>query len=133
MSMYTTMLNENAQISQNPFQLELMACYALKSDWNECVKYAELLRARRQQSAIATYILAMFKYVLSEQTFDPHLKEEASDLMKYIHHILINLIMCCAFDIGLSPGYESETLVRLLPRRRWRLLTQRNTSETASS
>ena len=127
------MLIHDERLYLDPFQTELVGCYALKAQWNQCIKYAEELRVRSQHSpACATYTLAIFKYVLSEETDDQELKREVSALLEYMIKQII-IIILNEFYVELYPRSESDTLGRLLPRRRWPSLTQRSISETMSS
>ena len=72
---------KKSELADDPFQLELMFCYALKCQWKECIRYAEVLRNRSAHTpALATYCEAMFRYVQSEDDSDQEMKLLASEL-----------------------------------------------------
>ena len=72
--------------------MELMFSYGLKCQWDECVKYAELLSLEsRHTPACATYAEAMFRYVLSQDLSDEGMKETATKLFALVIHKIFYL------------------------------------------
>ena len=69
---------------------QLMFLYALKCEWTEAIKYAELVRKETTHSpTVTTYCEAVFLFVKSRQTNDQELKRKASELMKSVISLII--------------------------------------------
>lgn len=80
---------------------ELLWSYALKCDWDQCIKYSELLRQlTRHSPVICTYCEGVFRYFKSYETNDKKLKAEATELFKLLKTIknliyIFKLILFC--------------------------------------
>ena len=62
---------------------ELLWCFTVKRDWDQCIRFAELLRKHTMHSpAITTYLEAVFRYVKAVEVNDEQLKEEATKLFE---------------------------------------------------
>ncbi|XP_054160184.1 tetratricopeptide repeat protein 39A-like [Oppia nitens] len=72
-------------VTHKLFHIELSFSYALKCQWDECIKYAELVRQQAIHSpAIITYILAIFKFAKAVDDNDQQMKKEANQLFESI-------------------------------------------------
>ncbi|CAG2182075.1 unnamed protein product, partial [Oppiella nova] len=62
---------------------ELMFSHALKSEWDECIKYAELVRKGTEHSpTYTTYAEAVFRYVKCIEAMDVQQKQIVTKLME---------------------------------------------------
>ena len=81
--MFTELLNNNYGRAHKVFYIELMFCHALNCNWNETIKYAELIRKNTGHSpALTTYVEAAFRYVKSIDDNDVAMKAKATELFK---------------------------------------------------
>jgi hypothetical protein len=82
---YNELLINDFEKTSKIFQLELMWCHAIKCEWDQCIKYAQLLRQRALHSpALSTYLEAVFRYIKSVDDCDDNIKEEASKLFQFV-------------------------------------------------
>ena len=78
-------MNRTPERVAHSFKLEVMFCYALKCQWDECIKYAEALREQTKHSpACATYAEAVFRYIRSQELSDEDMKETATKLFALV-------------------------------------------------
>ncbi len=76
-------LKNDYKIFHKLSHFELMWCYAFRCDWDQCIKYSQLLRKFAFQSpVIVSYFEAVFKYTKSVETYDLELKGEATKLFR---------------------------------------------------
>ena len=81
--MFSELMDNNYYRAHKVFHFELMFCYALKCEWKECIRYAELVRKGTEHSpTYTTYAEAVFRYVKSIEDNDVALKQSASKLME---------------------------------------------------
>ena len=81
------MYNQILMTSQITFlrfvYFELMWCYALVGDWDQCIIYAEKFRTGSLFSpAMATYAEAVFRYTKAVETDDSDEKHKATKLFE---------------------------------------------------
>jgi len=85
--LYTKAINEyNFSKANKWFHFELMFSHALRCEWSECIKYAELIRlGSRHSPAYTTYCEAIFRYVKSVEDNDESELERAVQLLQYVY------------------------------------------------
>jgi len=85
---YNDLLNVDLEKSHKVFHFELLWCHALKCEWDQCIKYAQLLRKQSLHSpACATYLEAVFLYIKSVDHCNDNFKEEATKLFEFVNFL----------------------------------------------
>ncbi len=85
---YNQLLKVDSEKTHKAFHFELLWCHLLKCEWDQGIKYAELLRKQTLHSpACTTYFEAVFRYIKSVDECDDNYKEEATKLFEFVHII----------------------------------------------
>jgi hypothetical protein len=116
---YNKIIDLDKEMFHKAAHWELMWCFAVKCDWDQCIRYAKLLNEHTLHSpAITTYLDAVFRYVKGVEDNDERLKEEATNLFelsfkKKIFSIIF--ILCCDQKMHISLPFTSEICFILVP------------------
>lgn len=93
MKMFSDLLINTPAFAHKVLHLELMFSNALKSNWDEAIKYAELLRNGTVHSpAMATYAEAILRYAKGCEENDGAQKQKATQLLKYVIRIVSMIV-----------------------------------------
>jgi hypothetical protein len=80
---YKHLMIPKIKIFHKVSHFELMMTYALRSDWDQCIKYSRLLRRLTLHSPpLFTYCEAIFRYLKSVETNNQKQRERANQLFK---------------------------------------------------
>ena len=81
--LYLRLLNDPHVTPKRFIYMELTWSYALQSNWDSCIEYAEKFRTGSLYTpAIATYMEAIFRYAKSTENDDQDEKQKATELFQ---------------------------------------------------
>lgn len=67
----------NLAIAYKAFYFELIWCYAIKCDWDNCIRCAETIRHSKHSPVCMAFLNAVFRYVKGVDTNDQKLLDQA--------------------------------------------------------
>lgn len=90
---YKAVIEKENEMFHKVSHWELMWTFAVQRNWDECIKYAQLLREKTSHSpAIVTYLEGVFRYVKAKTTNDAKLLDEASALFETVPTLRIRYL-----------------------------------------
>ena len=68
----------NLSIAYKAFYFELIWCYAINLDWDNCIRCAENIRSSKHSPVCTAYLNAVFRFVKGTDTGDQALLNQAT-------------------------------------------------------
>lgn len=72
----------NLEIAHKAFYFESIWCYAIKCDWTNCIRCAEMIQESKHSPVCTAYLLAVFLYVKGCETNDQQLLDRTTEMFK---------------------------------------------------
>ena len=68
----------NLTIAHKAFYFELIWCYAIKCDWDNCIRCSEKIRESKHSPVCMAFLNAVFRYVKGVEDQDQELLDQAT-------------------------------------------------------
>lgn len=68
----------NLNIAYKAFYFELIWCYAINLDWDNCIRCSEKIQSSKHSPVCTAYLNAVFHYVKGVETDDQTLLDQAA-------------------------------------------------------
>lgn len=68
----------NLTIAYKAFYFELVWCYAINCDWDNCIRCSEMIRSSKHSPVCTAFLNAVFRYVKGVDDGDQDLLDQAT-------------------------------------------------------